>query len=201
MWSNHPTLKVKDILTMPINSIRHSMGVSNHQEHDMNALGTSLLKIVLGLVRPTLLSSLEKWVKICLYAKSMLMILYLVLLTNSFCDECSKIMMDRFEMSMIEVLTFFLRFLIKKAKEGTFISQTKYTRDILKKFGMDKAKPIKKPMGTNDHLDLDLGGTSVDQKVYRYMIGYLLYLCTSIPDIILSVCMCARFQGHPKIVF
>jgi hypothetical protein len=198
MWSNHPTLKVKDILTMSINSIRHSMGLSNHQEHDMNALGTSLLKIVLGLVRPTLLSSLEKWVKIYLYAKSMLMILYLVLLTNSFCDEFSKIMVDRFEMSMIEVLTFFLRFLIKKAKEGTFISQTKYTRDILKKFGMDKAKPIKKPMGTNDHLDLDLGGTSIDQKVYRYMIGSLLYLCASIPDIILSVCMCARFQGAPK---
>jgi hypothetical protein len=67
-----------------------------------------------------------------------------------------------FEMSMMGVLTFFLRFQIKQAKEGTFISQTKYTRDILKKFGMDKAKPIKTPMGTNGHLDLDLGGTLVD---------------------------------------
>jgi hypothetical protein len=47
----------------------------------------------------------------------------------------------------------------------------KYTRDILKKFGMDKAKPIKTPMDTNGHLDLDLGGTSVDQKVYHFMIG------------------------------
>jgi hypothetical protein len=60
------------------------MGLSKHQEHGMNALGTFLLKMVLGLVRPTLLSSLEKWVKICLYAKSMLTILYLVLLTNPF---------------------------------------------------------------------------------------------------------------------
>jgi hypothetical protein len=74
----------------------------------------------------------------------------------------------------------------------------KYTRDILKKFGMDKAKPIKTPMDTNGHLDLDLGGTSVDQKVYRSMIGYLLYLCASRPDIMLSVCMFARFQAALK---
>jgi hypothetical protein len=69
----------------------------------------------------------------------------------------------------------------------------KYTRGILKKFGLDKAKLIKTPMDTNDHLDLDLGGTSVDQKVYRFTIRSLLYLCVSRPDIMLSVCMCARF--------
>jgi hypothetical protein len=74
----------------------------------------------------------------------------------------------------------------------------KHTRDILKKFDMDKAKPIKTPMGTNGHLDLDLGGTSIDQKVYCSMIGSLLYLCASKLDIILSVCMCARFQAAPK---
>jgi hypothetical protein len=111
---------------------------------------------------------------------------------KSFSDEFSKIMTDRFEISMMGVLIFFLGFQIKEAKEGTFISQTKYTRDILKKFGMDKAKPIKMPIGTNGHLDLDLGGTSVDQKVYRSMIGSLLYFCVSRPDIMLSVCMCAR---------
>jgi hypothetical protein len=63
---------------------------------------------------------------------------------------------------------------------------------------MDKAKPIKTPMGTNGHLDHDLGGTSVDQKVYQSMIRSLLYLCASRPDIMLSVCMCARFQAAPK---
>jgi hypothetical protein len=60
---------------------------------------------------------------------------------KSFCDEFSKIMADRFEMSMIGVLTFFLGFQIKQVKDGTFISQMKYTRDILKKFGMENAKP------------------------------------------------------------
>jgi hypothetical protein len=63
---------------------------------------------------------------------------------------------------------------------------------------MKNAKPIKTPMGTNGHLDLDTGGKSVDQKVYRSMIGSLLYLCASRSDIMLSVCMCARFQANPK---
>jgi hypothetical protein len=117
---------------------------------------------------------------------------------KSFCDEFSKIMMDIFEMSMMWVLTFFLGFQIKQAKKGTFISQIKYTRDILKKFSMDKAKSIKTPMSTNDHLDLDLSDTSIDQKVYQFMIVSLLYLCASMSDIMLSVCMCARFQVIPK---
>jgi uncharacterized membrane protein YfhO len=90
MWSNHPALKVKNILTMSINSIRCSMGLSKNKEHGMNALGTILLKMVLGLVRLTLLSLPEKWVKICLYAKSMSMILYLVLLTNPYVMSLAK---------------------------------------------------------------------------------------------------------------
>jgi hypothetical protein len=117
---------------------------------------------------------------------------------QSFCDEFHKIMTDRFKMSMIGELKFFLGFQIKQLEDGTFLSQTKYTQDILKKFGMDKAKPIKTPMGTNGHLDLDVGGKSVAQKVYRSMIGSLLYLCASRPNITLSVCMCARFQAAPK---
>jgi hypothetical protein len=117
---------------------------------------------------------------------------------KSFYDEFNKIMTNRFEMSIMGVLTFFLGFQIQQAKDRTFIRQTKYTRKILNKFVMNKAKPIKTPMGTNGHLDLDMGGTSVDQKVYQSMLGSLLYLCTSRPDITLSVCMCARFQAAPK---
>jgi hypothetical protein len=55
--------------------------------------------------------------------------------------------------------------------DDTFISQTKYTQDILKKFEMKGAKPIKIPMGTNGHLNLDTRGNLVDQKVYQSMIG------------------------------
>jgi hypothetical protein len=117
---------------------------------------------------------------------------------KSFCDEFSKIMTNRFEMSMMGELKFFLGFQIKQLEDDTFISQTKYAHDLLKKFGMDNAKPIKSPMGTNGHLDFDMGGKSIDQKVYHSMIGSLLYLCASRPDIMLSVCMYARFQATPK---
>jgi hypothetical protein len=91
-----------------------------------------------------------------------------------------------------------LDFKSSNSKRGTFISQTKYIQDTLKKFGMKNGKPIKTPMGTNGHLDLDTGGKSIDQKVYRSMIGSLLYLCASRPDIMLFVCMCARFQANLK---
>jgi hypothetical protein len=63
---------------------------------------------------------------------------------------------------------------------------------------MKDAKPAKTPMGTDGHVDLNKGGKSVDQKAYQSMIGSLLYLCASRPDIMLSVCMCARYQSDPK---
>jgi hypothetical protein len=67
--------------------------------------------------------------------------------------------------------------------------------DLLKRFDMGNSKPIKTPMATNAHLDLDEGGKLVDLKLYRSMIGSLLYLTVSRPDIIFIVCMCARFQA------
>jgi hypothetical protein len=65
-------------------------------------------------------------------------------------------------MSMMGELTFFLRFQIKQLKKGTFICQTKYTKDMLKKFDMKNAKPIKTPMPTNGHLDLNEDGKAID---------------------------------------
>jgi hypothetical protein len=63
---------------------------------------------------------------------------------------------------------------------------------------MKDAKPAKTPMGIDGHLDLDKGGKFVDQKTYRSMIGSLLYICASRPDIMLSIGMCARFQSDTK---
>ena len=78
-------------------------------------------------------------------------------------------MTKRFEMSMMGELKFFLRFQIKQVKDETFISQTKYTHDMLKKFDMVNAKPIKTPMPTNRHLDLNDEGKAVDTKNLRYI--------------------------------
>jgi hypothetical protein len=78
------------------------------------------------------------------------------------CEEFSRVMMQKFGMPMMGVLNYFLGFQVKQLKEGTFISQTKYTQDLLKRFGMKDAKPAKTPMGTDGHLDLNKGGKSVD---------------------------------------
>jgi hypothetical protein len=115
-----------------------------------------------------------------------------------FCEEFEKMMSKEFEMSMIRELSFFLGLQIKQLKDGIFISQSKYLKDMLKKFGLENAKSIKTPMATNGHLDLDEGGTMVDQKLFRSIIGSLLYITASRPDVMFSVCMCARFQASPR---
>jgi hypothetical protein len=107
-------------------------------------------------------------------------------------------MYREFKISMIDELSFFLGLQLKQTKDGTFICQSKYVNDLLKRFDMDNSRPTKTPMSRNAHLDLDEGGNLVDLKLYRSMIGSLLYLTASWPDIIFSVCMCARFQVSPK---
>jgi hypothetical protein len=135
------------------------MGLSKHQEHSMNALVIFSLKIVLGLVRPILLSSLEKMGEDLFVCQIYVDDIIFGFTNKSFCYEFSKIMTDRFEISMMGVLTFFLVFQIKQAKGGTFISQMKYTRDILKKFGMDAKYIGRVPLGHVNSLDgsLSLG--------------------------------------------
>ena len=101
-------------------------------------------------------------------------------------------------MSLMGELNFFLGLQIKQMREGIFIHQSKYTRELLKKFRMEEAKPMSTPMSTSIKMDKDEKGKSVCQKLYRSMIGSLLYLTASRPDIMFSVCMCARFQACPK---
>ena len=109
-------------------------------------------------------------------------------------------MSKQYQMSMMGELNFFLGLQIRQQANGTFISQEKYLRDCLKKFKMQDCnqKGYKTLMPTNGQLDSDVFGKDYDQKTYRSMIGSLLYLCASRPDIMLSVCMCARFQAAPK---
>jgi hypothetical protein len=97
----------------------------------------------------------------------------------NFVKEFSRIMTKRFEMSMMGELKFFLGFQIKQMEEGTFLCQTKYVKDMLKRFGMADSNPIKTPMALNGHLDLNEEGQLVDQKVFHSMIDSLLYLYAS----------------------
>ena len=99
---------------------------------------------------------------------------------------------------MIGELSYFLDLQIKQLKNGTFVSQGKYIKDMIKKFGMSDSKAISTPMGTNGNLDSDASENMVDQKLYRSMIGSLLYVTASRMDVMFSVCMCENFNPHQE---
>ncbi|CAL9106771.1 unnamed protein product [Musa textilis] len=108
-------------------------------------------------------------------------------------------MSHEFEMSLMGELTFFLRLQIKQLGNDIFLSQSKYILELLKRFNMDGSKAINTPMSTSTKLDLDESRENFDQKTYRGMIGSLLYLSATRPDIMFSVGLCARFQVDPKL--
>ena len=112
--------------------------------------------------------------------------------------EFTTLMEKEFEMSLYGKLSYFLGLQIQQKKDGLFVSQTKYARDLVRKFGMETASPVRNPMGTSTKISADLAGISIDQTLYRSMIGSLLYLTASRPDISYSVGVCARYQANPK---
>ncbi|KAI3735961.1 hypothetical protein L6452_15489 [Arctium lappa] len=117
---------------------------------------------------------------------------------QKFCKNFSKIMETKFEMLMMGELNFFLGLQVKQLPEGIFINQAKYIKYMLRKFNMSDSSIMKTPMATGTLLDADFSGKPVDQKVYRSMIGSLLYLTASRPDIMFAICFCARYQSNPK---
>nr|KYP57976.1 hypothetical protein KK1_004264 [Cajanus cajan] len=108
--------------------------------------------------------------------------------TNDYlCKEFSNDMQSEFEVSMMGELNFFLGLQIKQTKIGIFINQSKYCKKLHKRFGMENAKLMATPMSTTCYLDKDEGGKSIHLKQYRDMIGSLLYLSASRPDIMFSL--------------
>ena len=95
-------------------------------------------------------------------------------------------------------LNYFLGLQIKQLDHGTFLHQTKYCKELLQNFEMDKCKEVATHMAKNFYLSVDEKGQSIDQTKYRGIISSLLYLTVSRPDIMFSVCMCARYQFSPK---
>ncbi|GJS06587.1 putative RNA-directed DNA polymerase [Tanacetum coccineum] len=117
---------------------------------------------------------------------------------KSWCDEFEALMQSRFQMSSMGELTFFLGLQVKQNKEGIFISQDKYVAEILKKFDLVNVKAAITPMETKLPLTKDEEAFDVDVHLYRSMIGSLMYLTASRPDIMYAVCVCSRFQVTPK---
>ncbi|GJX82086.1 putative ribonuclease H-like domain-containing protein [Tanacetum coccineum] len=117
---------------------------------------------------------------------------------KSWCDEFEALMQSRFQMSSMGELTFFLGLQVKQNKGGIFISQDKYVAEILKKFDLVNVKAAITPMETKLPLTKDEEAFDVDVHLYRSMIGSLMYLTASRPDIMYAVCVCSRFQVTPK---
>nr|GEV13424.1 copia protein [Tanacetum cinerariifolium] len=107
-------------------------------------------------------------------------------------------MHDEFEMSMMGELNFFLGLQIKQIEDEIFFNQSKYIKEMLNKFGLEDSKPTKTPMSNEIKLTKDDEADSVDNSKYRGVIDILLYLTASRPDIMFSICLCARFQDNPK---
>nr|GEU63056.1 uncharacterized mitochondrial protein AtMg00810-like [Tanacetum cinerariifolium] len=114
------------------------------------------------------------------------------------CKAFVKLMKDKFQMSSMGELKFFLGLQVKQKKDGIFISQDKYVAKTLRKFGLTDGKSTSTPIDTEKPLIKDPNGEDVDVHTYRSMIGSLMYLTSSRPDIMFVVCACARFQVTPK---
>ncbi|KAI3715304.1 hypothetical protein L6452_22283 [Arctium lappa] len=115
-----------------------------------------------------------------------------------YCKNFSNLMVSRFQMNMMGEMNSFLGLQVKQFSLGIFINQSKYIMDILWKFKMENSKPIGTPMAPGTKIGTDPSGMAVDVRTYRGMIGSLMYLTSSRPDIMFSTCLCARYQANRK---
>nr|GEW86430.1 putative ribonuclease H-like domain-containing protein [Tanacetum cinerariifolium] len=120
---------------------------------------------------------------------------------KTLCQSFEKLMKDKFQMSSMGELTFFLGLQVKQKKDGIFISQDKYVAQILRKFRLSEGKSTSTLIDTEKPLLKDSDGEDVDVHTYRSMIGSLMYLTSSTPDIMFAVCACARFQVTLKVSY
>ncbi|GJU07370.1 retrovirus-related pol polyprotein from transposon TNT 1-94 [Tanacetum coccineum] len=117
--------------------------------------------------------------------------------TPKLCDLFAKIMCSKFKMSMMGKISFFLGLQMSQSPRGIFINQSKYALESLKKYGFDSCDPVDTLMVEKSKLDEDNKGKAVDPSHYRGMIGTLLYLIASRPELQFAICICARYQARP----
>nr|GEX95789.1 retrovirus-related Pol polyprotein from transposon TNT 1-94 [Tanacetum cinerariifolium] len=117
--------------------------------------------------------------------------------TLELCDLFANLMCSKFKMSMMGKISFFLGLQISQSPRGIFINQSKYAFESFKKHGFESCDPLDTPMVEKSKLDEDREGKAVDPSHYRGMIGTLLYLTASRPDLQFAICMCARYQARP----
>ncbi|GJT28320.1 retrovirus-related pol polyprotein from transposon TNT 1-94 [Tanacetum coccineum] len=114
------------------------------------------------------------------------------------CKQFEKLMTNKFEMSMIGKLTYFIGLQIKQDHKGISICQEQYTRNLLKKYEIFDSFSVKTPMVPPSNLRSNLVDKPVNKTLYGGMIGSLMYLTATTPDIQFSICLCARYQASPN---
>ncbi|KAJ9561687.1 hypothetical protein OSB04_006847 [Centaurea solstitialis] len=118
--------------------------------------------------------------------------------SRELCKKFETVMTEEFKMSMMGEINFFLGLQVRQFSDGIFINQSKYIFDLLKKYDMSGCHSIGTPMATGNSIGPDHEGKDVDLRNYRSMVGSLMYLTASRPDIMFATCVCARYQAKPK---
>nr|GFD40863.1 uncharacterized mitochondrial protein AtMg00810-like [Tanacetum cinerariifolium] len=114
------------------------------------------------------------------------------------CREFEALMHEKFQMSAMDELNFFLGLQVLQKEDGIFLLHDKYIGDSLKKFGFSDVRSLNTPIDKENPWGKDWTGKDVELHPYRSMIGSLMYLTASRPDIMFAVCACARHQVTPK---
>lgn len=112
-------------------------------------------------------------------------------------EEFKNAMMQEFEMTDLDLIRYFLGIQVTQSEEGIFISQGKYIEELLKKYRMTDCKPTETPMGTNEKLSKEDGAQKVDASTYRSLVGSLIYLTNTRPDIVNAVSIVSRYMHEP----
>ena len=117
---------------------------------------------------------------------------------DDLCKRFAKLMQSKFEMSLMGELKYFLGLQVDQRIDGIFICQSKYLKELLKKYNIEDSSSARTPSSTAVKLGACDSLVKVDVSSYRGMIGSLLYLTASRPAIIFATCLCARFQADPR---
>ena len=117
---------------------------------------------------------------------------------DDLCKRYAKIMQSKFEMSLMSELKYFLGLQVYQRIDRIFICQSKYLKELLKKYNMEDSTSTRTPSSTATKLGTYDSSVKVDVSSYRGMIGSLLYLTASRPDIMYATCLCARFEADPR---
>jgi hypothetical protein len=136
----------------------------------------------------------EDFLMVCLYVDNLIY----AGTSKNMVAEFKTTMMKEFKISDLGLMRYFLGIQVKQSPGKIFISQEKYVTDLLKKFHMSKCKPVTSPMAANEKLLQDDGAAKIDSKYFRSLVGSLIYLTNSRPDILYSVNIISRFMENPS---